>query len=272
MALGTRCLFVCSYSRRYFSCLRSSILKQKISYPSGLYVHCRFSSVQSGSGDINFRYENGLPVLSLPLPSRDETYQFTLKPISNTLGDLFRFVRNEDSSIERLAAYTTDGERLAQSTPMEHLIQSSFELVLNDNRYMVHPAVVESRTSSEAVSDLEKMKNGIAQLYNTLHIDQHQMQKEKVLLERLEELKMEIEPLETGRMELDRAAEKRTKFLSWFGLGLMGLQFGLLARLTWWEYSWDIMEPITYFVTYGTSIAMFAYYVVTRQVISEERA
>lgn len=52
------------------------------------------------------------------------------------------FVHDEDSSIDHLAAYTTDGERLAQSTPMEHLIQSSFELVVNDNRYMVHPAVV----------------------------------------------------------------------------------------------------------------------------------
>jgi len=46
----------------------------------------------------------------------------------------------------------------------------------------------------------------------------------------------------------------------------MGLQFGLLARLTWWEYSWDIMEPVTYFVTYGTAIALYAYYVVTKQV------
>ncbi|VDP48902.1 unnamed protein product [Schistosoma mattheei] len=45
----------------------------------------------------------------------------------------------------------------------------------------------------------------------------------------------------------------------------MGIQFGLLARLTWWEYSWDIMEPVTYFVGYGTSMAMYAYYVITRQ-------
>ena len=51
----------------------------------------------------------------------------------------------------------------------------------------------------------------------------------------------------------------------------MGLQFGVLARLTWWEYSWDIMEPITYFVTYGTSVAMFAYYCVTKQVGVIER-
>ena len=46
----------------------------------------------------------------------------------------------------------------------------------------------------------------------------------------------------------------------------MGFQFGILARLTWWEYSWDIMEPVTYFVTYGTIMAMTAYYVVTKQV------
>jgi len=46
----------------------------------------------------------------------------------------------------------------------------------------------------------------------------------------------------------------------------MGTQFGFMARLTWWEYSWDIMEPVTYFVGYATAIAMFAYYVITRQV------
>ena len=68
--------------------------------------------------------------------------------------------------------------------------------------------------------------------------------------------------------ELDLKARKRTTFLSWTGLGLMGLQFGFLARLTWWEYSWDIMEPVTYFVTYGTTMAMFAYFVLTKQVIA----
>ena len=58
-------------------------------------------------------------------------------------------------------------------------------------------------------------------------------------------------------------------YLQWTGLGLMGFQFGLLARLTWFEYSWDIMEPVTYFVTYGTTIAMFAYYVITKEVNSK---
>ncbi len=42
-------------------------------------------------------------------------------------------------------------------------------------------------------------------------------------------------------------AERRTT--TWAGLALIGVQFGALARLTWEEYSWDIMEPTTYFVT-----------------------
>lgn len=61
-------------------------------------------------------------------------------------------------------------------------------------------------------------------------------------------------------------AGRQTSALTWVGLGLMSVQFGILARLTWWEYSWDIMEPVTYFVTYGTAMAVYAYYVLTKQV------
>lgn len=50
--------------------------------------------------------------------------------------------------------------------------------------------------------------------------------------------------------------------LMYVGSALMGLQFGFFARLTWWEYSWDVMEPVTYFATYGAIIAMYAYFTV----------
>lgn len=53
-------------------------------------------------------------------------------------------------------------------------------------------------------------------------------------------------------------------------MAYMATQFGILARLTWWEYSWDIMEPVTYFITYGTAMAMYAYFVLTRQVRHKE--
>jgi hypothetical protein len=46
----------------------------------------------------------------------------------------------------------------------------------------------------------------------------------------------------------------------------MLVQTGFLARLTWWEYSWDIVEPVTYFVTYATVLATCGYFLLTRQV------
>lgn len=103
------------------------------------------------------------------------------------------------------------------------------------------------------------------QLYEALNVEEHQLNKERELCGQLEELKVELEPLEQKRQELETVAERRTTILTWVGLGLMSVQFGILARLTWWEYSWDIMEPVTYFVTYGTAMAAYAYYVITKQ-------
>ena len=50
------------------------------------------------------------------------------------------------------------------------------------------------------------------------------------------------------------------------GLSWMSLQFGFLSYLVFQEYDWDIMEPVTYFVGYGTSILLFTYFILTRQV------
>lgn len=74
-----------------------------------------------------------------------------------------------------------------------------------------------------------------------------------------------------AREELSRKAERRTTWVLWGGMAYMATQFGILARLTWWEYSWDIMEPVTYFITYGTAMAMYAYFVLTRQVRHQNR-
>lgn len=68
------------------------------------------------------------------------------------------------------------------------------------------------------------------------------------------------------REELSKKAERRTTLAMWGGMAYMATQFGILARLTWWEYSWDIMEPVTYFITYGTAMGVYAYYLLTRQV------
>lgn len=93
-----------------------------------------------------------------------------------------------------------------------------------------------------------------------------QLEKERKLLSKLDDIHYELEPMEKLKKELDAKSAQRANIFVWGGLGYMALQFGFLARLTWWEYSWDIMEPVTYFVGYGTAMVAYAYFVITRQV------
>lgn len=126
--------------------------------------------------------------------------------------------------------------------------------------------VIAERLTSEEAQTLSDLKTLVARLYESLTVNEHQLEQERKLLNRLHSVKEQLGPLERKKSELVSLSQRRTTLLSWLGLGLMGVQFGILARLTWWEYSWDIMEPVTYFITYGTTMAMYAYFVVTRQV------
>jgi hypothetical protein len=68
---------------------------------------------------------------------------------------------------------------------------------------------------------------------------------------------------------MEQKIVSRNTTAMYVGSTLMGLQFGFFARLTWWEYSWDVMEPVTYFATYAAIIGMYAYYTVCAQVCDQ---
>lgn len=67
------------------------------------------------------------------------------------------------------------------------------------------------------------------------------------------------------KAQLSNKADFHSSRVVWTGMALLSVQGGALAWLTWWVYSWDVMEPVTYFITYATSIGVFSYYVLTKQ-------
>ncbi|XP_071829572.1 calcium uniporter protein, mitochondrial-like [Apostichopus japonicus] len=221
-------------------------------------------SAASGDQELKCELQNGLPTILVPLPSKSETCQFTLKPVTETVGDFLTHVMSEDGGVERVALYSEDDIIIARSTSIDVLMRKPFKLRINDNRYMVHPPDL-GQLVTEDLQAFSDVKSMIYQLYSTLHVEEHQLHREKDLRKKMEKLQSELQPLEELKWELDQKAANRTNYLVWGGLGVMGLQFGLLARLTWWEYSWDIVEPITYFVTYGTALIMYGYFVLTKQ-------
>lgn len=95
-----------------------------------------------------------------------------------------------------------------------------------------------------------------------------QLSKELELRGQLEQLKGELAPMEKVKLELDSRSTTQSTVAVWATMGFVSLTFGFFARLTWWEYSWDIMEPVTYFWGYSTAMAALAYFLVTRQVRS----
>lgn len=149
--------------------------------------------------------------------------------------------------------------------------------------------------SSEHAAGLEDVKHIVHLLHTAIHQPEHHLLKERQLMEKLDNLKQQLSPLEKVgghgaeavhtceitrhillpavqmKAQLSRTAEFHSSRALWVGLALLSVQGGALAWLTWWVYSWDVMEPVTYFITYATSMGAFAYYVLTKQVKGLQR-
>ncbi|TGZ47182.1 Uncharacterized protein DBV15_10088 [Temnothorax longispinosus] len=215
--------------------------------------------IESVGSEVIVAYHRGLPRITVPLPSRRERCSFTMKPITHTVGNLLDMLKTEDRGIDRACITSLDGTRIASSNTIESLLEEDFKLLINDNEYIVSPPLQE-RCTTEDLQKLGDVQALVAQLYEAFHVREYSVDMERSVVAELEDIRLQLK-----LQEIQNAAYKKANFFIWTFLIMMSIQFGALARLTWWEYSWDIMEPVTYFVTYGTTMMWFIYYLVTRQ-------
>lgn len=73
----------------------------------------------------------------------------------------------------------------------------------------------------------------------------------------------ELKKLQARKEEIDILAHKQVRHILWTGLGLSVFQVGLFFRLTFWEFSWDVMEPIAFFTTATGIVLGYAYFLFT---------
>nr|XP_014346041.1 PREDICTED: calcium uniporter regulatory subunit MCUb, mitochondrial isoform X1 [Latimeria chalumnae]XP_014346042.1 PREDICTED: calcium uniporter regulatory subunit MCUb, mitochondrial isoform X1 [Latimeria chalumnae]XP_014346043.1 PREDICTED: calcium uniporter regulatory subunit MCUb, mitochondrial isoform X1 [Latimeria chalumnae] len=227
---------------------------------------CRavFCSTLVPSDEVTIEYKHGLPVITVPLPSRQERCWFSVKPMLMTVGGFLQDIRNEDKGIDNIAVFTADDSKISAATLMEDVLRNEFKLVINKLTYHVQPPVIE-RMSSERAAGMEDVKTLVHKLYSALYLEEHQLQKERELLEKLDSLREQLHPLEQVKANILQCSEAKSTRLLWIGMAFMSTQAGALAWLTWWVYSWDIMEPVTYFLTYGTALGFYAYLMLTKQ-------
>ncbi|XP_021563072.1 calcium uniporter regulatory subunit MCUb, mitochondrial [Carlito syrichta] len=154
------------------------------------------------------------------------------------------------------------------STLMHILLRNDFKLVINKIAHDVQcPKEGKSlgKSSNEDTAEMKNVKSLVHRLFTVLHLEESQKKREHHLLAKIDHLKEQLQPLEQVKARIEAHSEAKTYGLLWAGLALLSVQGGALAWLTWWVYSWDIMEPVTYFITFANSMVFFAYFLVTRQ-------
>ncbi|KAF6149675.1 hypothetical protein GIB67_017408 [Kingdonia uniflora] len=73
----------------------------------------------------------------------------------------------------------------------------------------------------------------------------------------------ELEKMEKVKTEIDKMADSMVRKELWSGLGFLVVQTAAFMRLTFWELSWDVMEPICFYVTSVYFMAGYAFFLRT---------
>lgn len=73
----------------------------------------------------------------------------------------------------------------------------------------------------------------------------------------------ELQEMEKQKDEIDLEAEKLVHKELWCGFGFMALQTAALMRFTFWDLSWDVMEPMCFYLTSIYFLAGYAFFLRT---------
>ncbi|KAL0543002.1 hypothetical protein IC582_018088 [Cucumis melo] len=73
----------------------------------------------------------------------------------------------------------------------------------------------------------------------------------------------ELEEMEKQKAMIDVEADQQVRRELRWGLGFLVAQTAALMRLTFWELTWDVMEPICYFITSTYFMGGYAFFLTT---------
>ena len=110
--------------------------------------------------------------------------------------------------------------------------------------------------------DLPTISTALNQVLDPSGLTQSRIVAEKK--SRLGELAKEFEQLERQYQIIDGEAGKSSKRIIWTMVTYLTLQTVVVTRLTFWDLSWDIMEPITYIGSFAIGAVGLFFFGLTR--------
>lgn len=186
---------------------------------------------------------NSTLVLDLTLPNGTSTV-FSVRP-HVALDTLIRQIKEEHPSIQHVAVFAAGesgavGHKWARATCIDDVIREGLRakhrgFIIDLDGYKVNVEVpsFEERTAP-------------------LHVQ-------------LEQTKAQLAPLDELKTSLDTQANKTSDFIMNAGLAFLVVQWVALVRLTWWESSWDTMEPVCYFMSTANAILGYIWYIIFKK-------
>jgi hypothetical protein len=104
-------------------------------------------------------------------------------------------------------------------------------------------------------------------LQNALDSELYNIKHEKRVKEsRQKELQSELKKLQVADTELRKTAKKSPNTLKWVTLTAFGGFYGSMMYAVWDVFSWDVMEPITYFIGFTAVLGNSFYHSITKKV------
>ncbi|OCH91170.1 hypothetical protein OBBRIDRAFT_729311 [Obba rivulosa] len=82
----------------------------------------------------------------------------------------------------------------------------------------------------------------------------------RFLRRRLSTVERELEKMEGLKRLCDQEAHRGARRMALGGFGMLVVYWALVARLTFWDFGWDVMEPITYLSGLSTVILGYLWF------------
>ncbi|CAF4040290.1 unnamed protein product [Rotaria sordida] len=200
-------------------------------------------------------HSDSVLVLSLILRSRQEICRFHLNLQTATVGQLIDEIKQEDADIEHVHIHDEKGHLLSKSYTLKSLIHSPFTIQLNQQKIFLFDPINKLQIKDTTMRHTKI--DGPSTEDTFCH------EKYSELKNEANALTIQLEPLEKVKNKLANICQRYTSRCIWYGLAAMCFQVGILVELTWDVYSWDVVGPLSYFIGYGTVMAIHAFHLIT---------
>ncbi|PRP80571.1 hypothetical protein PROFUN_12333 [Planoprotostelium fungivorum] len=211
-------------------------------------------------------------VYKLTVPLGEGPVLFSPKG-NETLRELISDIKSEGAGVNAVTFYESDGSRLSASSRIDEAFNGNeLKLVIDGKNYMLSSPSTTSGENGTAANQQHADADAFYQSVLAAGTPGTPIPAQMIPSspQEISKLEREIFPLMREKLDLDRRAYRFADLVLFGGLGAFAAQYFFLARLTWWEFNWDIMEPVTYFIGSGTALLAMFYFTLAKQEYSFE--